>query len=91
MSRVIASLLSALLLAGCGVAGANEPPSPKLYDKAPRPPAECVTGSPEWEPMPDRDVDYDELKRIWKLNRSRFNDMRGDRRVCRAGLLGKGV
>ncbi len=89
MSRIFASLLSALFLAGCGVAGAIEAPKPEVKPVAPRPVAECLTPPPKWEPLPERDVRRSELARLWRLNGDRFDRMAAERRVCRAGLTAK--
>ncbi len=86
MSRIYASLLSCFLLTGCGVAGALETPAVATKAPEPRIVGECLTQSPPWERLPDRDIRRSELARLWRLNESRYQRMAGERRICRAGL-----
>ena len=92
-----AAAAAALLLAGCSGGPAEIPDSwLTLIEgeaKAPPPvPAECATDrDPKWSDLPpDRDVLQDEAARNARVNKDRFREIAGLRRVCQAGLVAEG-
>lgn len=83
--RAVAAL-AALLVVGC----AKERPEVVVVTSKPGQPAipsECYpAGDPVWAELPDRDVRRSEGARILRINKERFADIKGYRRVCSAAL-----
>jgi len=91
MKLMNASILSCLLLTGCGAAGALEAPEIATKPVKPRVVRECVTDSPSWEQVPERRLTFEEMNDVWDRNRRKFEDMAADRRICKAGLKARGA
>ena len=80
---LISGLTPLVFMFGCA-----DPSKPMVSTKLATiaPPHECLSSDPSWTNPPDADEARSETARRERANKDRFNAMRRDRSVCRAGL-----
>lgn len=72
----------------CILAGGCSNPQSFVFTKLATPdiPPECLSSDPKWQNPPEEDIKADQTARLTRSNKEKFNSMRHDRSICRAGL-----
>ena len=72
----------------CIQGGCADPSAPMVATKIATitPPHECLSSDPAWTNPPDADELRSDTARRERANKDKFNSMKNDRSVCRAGL-----